>query len=79
MPKLSKGHNAGNIVYKEAFPIAIFTRGKFYYGGGGDGGDMLFSGGGGGELLLPENIIVIFWGELLVAETHSRFPGGGEF
>ena len=33
MPKLSKGHNSGNIVYKVAFPIAIFTRAKFYYGG----------------------------------------------
>ena len=33
--------------------------------------------GGEGGILLQENIIVIFLGVgILVAENHSRFPGG---
>ena len=57
MPNFSKGHNSG---YKVAFPIAIFTRGKFYHGVGEiryfPGGNSttgklhshFFAGGGGG-------------------------------
>ena len=49
MPKLSKGHKSGNIVYKVAFPITVFIRGKFY-----NGGKMCYFPGAN---LPPENII----------------------
>ena len=77
MPKLSKGHNSGNIVYKVAFPTAIFTTGEFYYGG-----KICYFPGvgvGGGILLFYCRKISksFFWGEILVAGNHSRFFGGG--
>ena len=83
MPKLSKGHNSGNVVYKVAFPIAIFTRGKFYYGE-----KMCYFpgvGGGGGDFTtrkyhshLAENRSRFFRGKILVADNHSRFFFPGE-
>ena len=79
MPKLSKGYNSGNIVYKVTFPIAIFTKGGGYaiFRGGGRNSttEKYYShfSGGGGEIVVAENHSRFFPGELLVADNHSRF------
>ena len=73
MPKFSKGHNSG---YKWQF-LEQFSRGGNSTIGVcvGGGGISCFPGGGGG-ILLPEHCTVIFPGEILVADNHSRFPRG---
>ena len=68
MPRLSKGHNSGNIVYKVAFsPGWNSTMG---------GGGICYFPGGNSSTRKYHNHFSGGKGGILVAENHSRFSGG---